>query len=120
MYQLYGNKKFSLTKPKKEFHLSNLIFAIYTSFFNLINKFCLNENKLIVIDNNKSKKIKTLKDNIVFYPYTNLRYLNVFKDDFKLREQLIKNLCNKSFKYKKKIIFFFSILSYGLFRKYKV
>ena len=105
MYQLYGNKKFSLTKPKKEFHLSNLIFAIYTSFFNLINKFCLNENKLIVIDNNKSKKIKTLKDNIVFYPYTNLRYLNVFKDDFKLREQLIKNYVKKHLSTKIKCFF---------------
>lgn len=105
LYQLYGNNNFSLTKPKKEFHLSNLILAAYTSFFNLIYKLRSNENKLFVIDNNKSKKIKNVKDNFVFYPYTNLRYLNPFKDNFKLREQLIKNLGQKPFKYKKKIIF---------------
>jgi putative transferase (TIGR04331 family) len=105
LYQLYDNNNFSLTKLKKEFRFSNLFFIFYIFFFNLLNKLSLNNNKLVVIDNNKSKKIKTLKDKIVFFPYTNLRYLNIFNDDFKLREKFIKNLKKKPIKHNKKIIF---------------
>ena len=104
LYQLYGNNNFSFTKPKKKFHFSNLLYVIYIFFFNFIIKLGSNKKKLIIIDNNKSKKIKTLKDNIVFYPNTNLRYLNIFKDDLKLREKFINELKKKPIYYKK-IIF---------------
>jgi hypothetical protein len=98
---LYGNNNFSFTKPKKKFHFSNLLYVIYIFFFNLIIKLGSNKKKLIIIDNNKSKKIKTLKDNIVFYPNTNLRYLNIFKDDLKLREKFINELKKKPIHYKR-------------------
>ena len=87
---LYGKQKYFFLNKRGKFSSKNIFLILHILVFKIINFFKI-KKKWIILDH-KKKNLFSKKKNLIFYPYSNLRNLKLFDNNFNARIELINNL----------------------------